>query len=604
MTNAYRPDIDGLRAVAVLLVVAYHAFPSAVPAGFLGVDVFFVISGFLITRIIAGEMEAGRFTLGEFYARRVRRIFPALLLVLGAALAMGWLVLASVEYETLGRHVVGGAGFLSNFVLWSETGYFGPEAESTPLLHLWSLAVEEQFYLVWPLVLMLTRRSLWAVVAVGVASLAANQLVSDPTAAFYLPATRMWELAAGGALALWRSPARGSDLASAAGIALLCTPLLLISATKRPDVLAVLCVAGVVLLIHAGPGAALNRLLAHRWLVGVGLISYPLYLWHWPLLAFLTLADHNTSAAPRIVAVAGSVVLAVATYRWLERPVRQHGGRRTVTALVGCMIATAGAGAFAWFGGGQPRAAISGADAFVRAMREWPFPGDAALTKSGELEVRTLGPASAPATLFIGDSFAQQYFPRVDAVLPSGRRAVFVTKPSCSVIPGVTREGSASVCFDFGSQAVAYAMQAVGVDTIVVSSSIYSDMERSQGAEVVVAFERMVSRLASSGRRVFVVMPPPASKVFAQGPTIRRTLLGPEVVPKVVPRENISRPFHAELVAAARRHGARVIEPADSVCDTVCSTVWDGAPVYYSDGTHLSAAYTRKRAAFIDQVLH
>lgn len=151
----YRPDIDGLRAIAILSVIGFHAFPFLVQGGFIGVDIFFVISGFLISTIIFGSLERGNFSFVEFYIRRINRIFPALLLVLITCFAFGWFVLLSDEYKQLGKHIAGGAGFISNFIFWNESGYFDNVAEAKPLLHLWSLGVEEQFYIIWPLLLWL-----------------------------------------------------------------------------------------------------------------------------------------------------------------------------------------------------------------------------------------------------------------------------------------------------------------------------------------------------------------------------------------------------------------------------------------------------------------
>ena len=146
----YRPDIDGLRAIAILAVLAFHALPAALPGGFVGVDVFFVISGYLITGIILGDLAQAKFDFTGFYVRRIRRIFPALATVLAACLCAGWFVLYAGDYAALGKHVAGGAGFVSNLLLWNESGYFDQEARLKPLLHLWSLGIEEQFYLLWP----------------------------------------------------------------------------------------------------------------------------------------------------------------------------------------------------------------------------------------------------------------------------------------------------------------------------------------------------------------------------------------------------------------------------------------------------------------------
>lgn len=202
----YRPDIDGLRAVAILAVVLFHAFPGKMPGGFIGVDIFFVISGFLISTIIFSSLERDRFSLVEFYVRRIRRIFPALIVVLLTSLVVGWFTLFPDEYKQLGTHTAAGAAFIQNFILWRESGYFDNAAESKPLLHLWSLAVEEQFYIFWPLLLAFVWKRQWSFLkitaAIGLASFAANIYLMhrSPTAAFFLPISRFWELMVGGGL--------------------------------------------------------------------------------------------------------------------------------------------------------------------------------------------------------------------------------------------------------------------------------------------------------------------------------------------------------------------------------------------------------------------
>ena len=207
MRPDYRSDIDGLRAIAVLLVVVFHAFPKYAPAGFIGVDIFFVISGFLISTLIYKDFNAGSFTLIGFYGRRIRRIFPALVVVVVSCTLVGAFILFPDEYRSLGIHIAGGAGFASNFLLLSETGYFDEAADLKPLLHLWSLGIEEQFYLVWPAVILLCarwRKDPFAVAAlVFLGSFAWNVILSktSPSAAFFLPTTRFWELMLGCLLA-------------------------------------------------------------------------------------------------------------------------------------------------------------------------------------------------------------------------------------------------------------------------------------------------------------------------------------------------------------------------------------------------------------------
>ena len=201
----YRSDIDGLRALAVLSVVLFHTFPEILPGGFTGVDVFFVISGFLISTILYSNLATGRFSMLDFYGRRIRRIFPALILVLASCYALGWFVLLPDEYAQLGKHMAGGAGFVQNFVLWGESGYFDNAAETKPLLHLWSLGIEEQFYIVWPILLWIGYRlrlnllSLTLLIAIisFVLNIRGINITKDLTATFYSPQTRFWELLIG-----------------------------------------------------------------------------------------------------------------------------------------------------------------------------------------------------------------------------------------------------------------------------------------------------------------------------------------------------------------------------------------------------------------------
>jgi len=230
-SNRYRPDIDGLRAIAVMLVLNFHAFPAAMPGGFIGVDIFFVISGFLITGIIARELDHGQFSLRAFYARRIRRIFPALIVVLCATLVLGWLWMLPAAYAQLSADVVASAAFFPNIAMLWQSGYFDIESGKKPLLHLWSLGIEEQFYLLWPLILMLAARLRVSILAtasvIALASFALNAALigSDPVATFYLPFTRAWELLAGAILACgWSQVSQtsgASNLRAAVGLLLI-----------------------------------------------------------------------------------------------------------------------------------------------------------------------------------------------------------------------------------------------------------------------------------------------------------------------------------------------------------------------------------------------
>lgn len=334
----YRPDIDGLRAIAVLSVVIFHAFPSLIQGGFVGVDIFFVISGFLISKHIWDELDSGTFSIKLFYARRVRRIFPALGLVLLASMLAGWVILTPGEYEQLGKHVAAGVLFVSNIVFWKEAGYFDNAADTKPLLHLWSLGIEEQFYIVWPLFLAFfwrySRHLTWAFIGVLGISLSYSLITvhRDVVADFYSPLTRFWELALGAGLAHLAARKSASNALRFSAISWLglCLILAALVIVKRDDAFpgawALLPTLGAACLIYAGEDAWLNRqLLSHRLLVWIGLISYPLYLWHWPLLSFARIMESGTpSAAIRLSLLVASVALAWLTYRLLERPVRSR----------------------------------------------------------------------------------------------------------------------------------------------------------------------------------------------------------------------------------------------------------------------------------------
>jgi peptidoglycan/LPS O-acetylase OafA/YrhL len=358
-SRAYRPDIDGLRALAILLVVAYHYF--GLPGGYVGVDVFFVISGYLITGLLLADLEKSRLSLLGFYARRVRRILPALLVVLVTSLLVGWLWLLPHDFRVLAQEAGAGALYVFNFLLWHQSGYFDVSATTKPLLHLWSLAVEEQFYLLWPAFLLLAnrcrRRTDLGILAIFIASFLINLITvhNDQVAAFYSPLSRLWELAAGGLLAqLERTRRSGtmswwqSCLPIAGLLLILGAATLYDSSSEFPGYRAAVPVLGAVLIVAGGAGAWLNRgLFAGQPMVLVGKLSYSLYLWHWPVLVLATLLvanEHFRYLNGVCLAISG--LLAWATYFWCEQPIRRipvNSGNawKFVTAGVGASVAIA-----------------------------------------------------------------------------------------------------------------------------------------------------------------------------------------------------------------------------------------------------------------------
>lgn len=333
----YRPDIDGLRALAVMSVVLYHANPFLLPGGYIGVDIFFVISGYLITSILRKEIEGGRFSLAQFYLRRAKRILPALTVVLFATLVAGALFLLPADFRLLGRHMLYTGLFLSNFVFWKETGYFDEAAELKPLLHTWSLGVEEQFYLAWPLLLILVLRKrtvlrpLLGVLVLASFAVACWAVVYQPAAAFYLLPMRAWELWVGAGLALGLFPRTQhrwvKHVCSLVGMGMILVGVLALDEhSSFPGWNALLPCAGAALLIGVGEQALCNRyLLGARPVVWVGLMSYSLYLWHWPVLSLSRLILPHRPDSVFLLALA--VFLSALTYRYVETPFRTGGFR-------------------------------------------------------------------------------------------------------------------------------------------------------------------------------------------------------------------------------------------------------------------------------------
>ena len=346
--------MDGLRALAIIPVVIYHAFPKILPGGFVGVDIFFVISGFLISGIIFKGLQQGSFRFSNFYANRIKRIFPALLLVLGVCFAFGWFFLLPGEYAELGKHIAGGVAYIENLVLRREAGYFDTKSALKPLMHLWSLGIEEQFYITYPFLLWLFWRlrcnllSVLAPLALISFSLNIWTVRQDAVSAFFLPQTRFWELLAGGMLAylqIFEQPVPFSRawgqlthrfqvvsgritlnaLSAVVGLFLVGVGIFRVHERDAfPGWWALVPVWGSVLLIFAGPENWINRkILSNRTAVLVGLISYPLYLWHWPILSLLrTLRGDELPVVTRVIAVVLSVLLSWLTWKFVESPIR------------------------------------------------------------------------------------------------------------------------------------------------------------------------------------------------------------------------------------------------------------------------------------------
>ncbi|MBU3624383.1 acyltransferase family protein [Polynucleobacter sp. AP-Latsch-80-C2] len=438
----YRPDIDGLRAIAVLSVVLFHAFPNGLPGGFIGVDIFFVISGYLISSIIFRKIESGTFSFLDFYGHRIRRIFPSLFLVLVCALIFGWFALLADEYRQLGIHTAASGFFVENLLLWSESGYFDNSSETKILLHLWSLGIEEQFYIIWPVLLWVSYKAKWNFLAItvliGACSFALNifqaNIAFNSVADFYSPQTRFWELLMGACLAYLglneskKISLLTKNIISIAGLLLIAAGFFVINKKINfPGWWALIPTIGAVLIIASGSKAIINKLiLSNRLLVWIGLISYPLYLWHWPLLSFARIMEGGTPPHfVRALIVLTSFLLAYLSYRFVEIPIRfGKYQQQKALALILLLLIISSMGLYTGIRNGfEDRASISSAKAinsqFVGSMwkystndacqKQYPF----APAKNYAWWFCVANTDKPPTLLVLGSSYANQLYPGI-----------------------------------------------------------------------------------------------------------------------------------------------------------------------------------------------
>jgi peptidoglycan/LPS O-acetylase OafA/YrhL len=649
----HRRDIDGLRAIAILAVLGYHAFAGVVPGGFVGVDVFFVISGFLISSIIFVDLDRGRFSFVDFYARRIRRIFPALAVVLTVSLLVGWYALLPDEFAQLGKHVAAGAAFVANIALYGEAGYFDRAAELKPLLHLWSLGVEEQFYLFWPLLLYvawrLRLRLALVIGTVGAASFFMNvaRIKGHEVATFYLPFARLWELLCGALLAYagtrpHATPAArrslSPNLLSAVGFAMIAGAVFgLNRAMLYPGWWATLPVIGTCLMLAAGEAGWVNRVvLGSRAMVFIGLISYPLYLWHWPLLAFQRIVNPDgMTTLVRVGLIVAAVLLAWATYRFVEGPIRFHrrrGSAALVMALV--MSVVGGLGLAAAREHIRPRSAHFGLEKLLSAAEAKSFPGPNLHPMKAEWDSLMSQGRTTHRVLFMGDSFVEQYYPRIDRLLesdPTGTRGIiFATSGGCPPIPSVV-EAHHPGCARLLERALAFAGRA-DVDVVVIGAhwvGYFLSQERDPRYGYMIRLESggvarvdqplgsdaaltnlsdMISALRTAGKKVFLILPSPSETQFDPRRMIVRawTDMNFRINALGMARSEAMdemQPIASELRRVAQSTGSIAIDPIATLCGEVCPAMTaDGVPIY-KDGSHLNPEYVRSHVDFLDDAM-
>jgi len=636
----YRRDLDGLRSLAILPVVFYHYGLGGLSGGFVGVDVFFVISGFLITSLLLREIEAGEFSIVEFYERRARRILPALFFVLVVTTALSLLVLLPVDLGNYGKSLTATTAFASNLFFWREFGYFDRAAEFKPLLHTWSLSVEEQFYILFPpflwLISRLARKHLITILAFCLCgSLVLSVIATSlwPAAGFYLPATRAWELLIGALLAARAVPSLTNqhvrDGLSVIGILLIAGGVVFINrAMAFPGWVAAFPCLGAALIIHVSlsGGAIGNRILQWRPLVGIGLVSYSLYLWHWPLLVLAKYAANRELRLPEVVAVLlVAFGLSVVSWRYVERPFRGHSNvfdRRRVFTFAGVgSTMTIACGAVFVLSDGFPSRLPAEVLKYAQVTQE-EFPMTPGCFNRGADDVREgrlcrigADTGASPSFIVWGDSHANRVaIPLAEIARTRGRVGLLASVGSCP--PLIDVQWPLRGCGPFNDE-VLKVVERQRIEIVILSgmwanyaegtrfkhelgggiANVLSDdlSVRNAVADNAAVFSRAllrtVDRLTSAGAHVVIIGPVPEIESAVPEALARaewfggRKDIGPSRAEFIHRQRNVFRALDAVL----KLNNTEVIYPSTASCATGCAVERLGQ-VLYIDDNHLSRA--------------
>jgi len=614
--NELRTDIQALRGFAVLAVVLYHA-GLPLPAGYLGVDVFFVISGFLITGLIAKSIDAHSFSFASFYYRRAKRLLPAAFLVLGLTLIAAPFCVSDSALDELRGQAIGAITFSSNFIFWQQAGYFDSEAATKPLLHFWSLSLEEQYYLVMPALLAFAPRKAWlaiiAVILAGSAALTVYLLTIDPSAAFYLLPSRAWQLALGSFAALVASRFMGAPLLSwlrvPALIVLLATPAFPIGGPHPGVDSAIVCLATLVLILGATGGEA-ERSPPVRAVAWVGNFSYSLYLVHWPVLVLMRARWPDLPEWGTLAALAASIALSLALYTWIEEPFRRSftkarisltSGLATAAAVLvaGSLYVTAPSNGLSAFASTfTPSTGDPLADADFRHIFRPNYGLGEQCSANGPVTfadiVELCRTTARPRVILWGDSNAMMWGEALGRQL-GPRGMLQATRPSCAPMYGefvnphadAARARSLELCRAFNADVLAYVERTPSIEIVVLSSS-YAQPAQLQASYVVLARE-----LRAAGKRVVMLGPIPFTGddyAQCQERLIRGLVSDEEADCRFPETEWRRRRRHvlAYLDRAAAEAAIPVVWPTTAMCAEAVCVTRRGNTLLFRDAAHLS----------------
>jgi peptidoglycan/LPS O-acetylase OafA/YrhL len=630
----HRDDVDGLRAIAVLAILGFHLNLAGFSGGFVGVDVFFVISGYVILRSILPAIDANRFSLADFFIRRARRILPALTVVLAATMAVGFVILSPAELAELAESAVATTAFAANFYFHDRTGYFASAAYTRPLLHMWSLGIEEQFYILVPLslaVLMRTWRIAagWPIALLALGSFAYG--LAAPTAigekhAFYMPMARFWEIAIGGCVAVaerrWGLLRRGNGGIASLGLMAIASAILLLNSDSGGQQWAAIAVLGTAAVIAAG-GSNENfaaAMLASRPMVGIGRISYSMYLVHWPLIVFWRLyTAHPLRPHEQVLLLVLTIALAAALSVLVETPMRagshQIGNRPALAGIFMATVAVAVLGVAAvadrgavWRMNPRAKEALSTLRTAVAERprcvsdKQWMTPPFTACRWNpgrpgtdfviwGDSHAGALAPELAPFLVEGGKksgvSVGMHCSPIQSIVLADYNYAKNCPAYVDAVIEAIARERPSLVVIAGRWAVLESPVPAPGTGE---SSGRILDLENKRTPmRLADALSRTIDRVRASGARVILVGPVPEIE-YDVPPTLVRALRGIGELPRVR-RADFDRRQQQVLGALAEMHAQKdvpVVYPHDVLCDASTCSVSDGLRSFYLDHDHLS----------------
>jgi peptidoglycan/LPS O-acetylase OafA/YrhL len=648
MIKKYRPDIDGLRAIAVIAVIIFHAFPNMLPGGFVGVDIFFVISGYLITTIIHHEISKNDFKFIKFYSRRIRRLFPALLILLSINILLGWYVLFPDEFKLLGKHILSANLFISNFTYSQEFGYFDTVTEKKPLLHLWSLGVEEQYYIMWPLIILLTKKLnlkiIWSIIAIFTISQFFNLYylyhTKQYTNAFYLPYGRFWELMAGSSLALIPLKHITKKLSkywievisTIATVILLGSFFIINENMLFPGWIAIFPILASVVFIISERSYFNRYILSNQLLVYIGLISYPLYLYHWSLISYQHILYFDSSKYTFIGLIL-SAIISFVVYRFVERKVRYKKSPVVTPALIIVTLIISIIAYKMMNGTLSPRNNSDDVKIVMSAIKDWAYPKGLSPVKVDNIALREKKSNNKKTVLFYGDSHIEQYAPRIIKLINSNpkkfKSAIFATRGGVPPFSNVFEQKHPAGSTEF-KRAVEKLALSPNIDSVVLGWS-YGYLKKGQkngkyryyvlnGNKKIYCDEAdcvdyaleslkvLINKFLSADKKVYILIDNPKGKEFDPKYILQKKRLASKIfnAPYSVPYNKTSwhNRMRKKIVKIAKETGVAVIDTINFFCPNgLCRVALDDGTPIYKDSGHMRPFYARDYIYFFDDLM-